>query len=128
MLRECLAIAAGGAIGSLARYALTVLFSLLGGTWLPIATLTANAVGCLAIGLLAQWSIQQEATNHWGVIGVRVGLLGGLTTFSTFAIDVLRLWQTDRVGFSILLTLAHLVIGFGCVAIGISLARQLVAT
>jgi CrcB protein len=126
MLRECLAIAAGGAIGSLSRYALTVLFSLMGGAWLPIATLTANALGCLAIGWLAQWSIQQEATNHWGVIGVRVGLLGGLTTFSTFAIDVLRLWQTDRIGFSVLLTLAHLVIGFGCVAIGIWIAKQMV--
>ncbi len=124
MLRECLAVAAGGAVGSLARYALLVLFSLLGGAWLPIATLAANVLGCLAIGWLAQWAIAQDVANHWSVIGIRVGLLGGLTTFSSFALDVLRLWQTDRVGFSVVLLLVHITLGIGCVAIGMLLANQ----
>lgn len=127
MLRECLAIAVGGAIGSLARHGLTVLFSLFGLAWLPLATLAANALGCLAIGWLAHWAIHQELTNHWGVIGVRVGLLGGLTTFSSFAIDILRLWQTDRAGLSALLLVAHLVVGIGCAALGMMLAKHFFA-
>ncbi len=123
MLRECLAVAAGGALGSLGRYALLLLFSLLGGAWLPIATLVANAVGCFAIGWVAQWAVQQEMTNHWTVVGVRVGLLGGLTTFSSFALDILRLWQTDRAGLSTMLAVAHIALGITCVALGMWLAR-----
>ena len=124
MLRECLAVAVGGALGSLTRYALLLVFSLGGAPWLPIATLLANTLGCLAIGWMAQWAVHQAATNQWWVIGIRVGLLGGLTTFSSFALDVLLLWQTGRAGFSVVLASTHVVLGIACVALGMWLAKS----
>ncbi len=123
MLRECLAVALGGMTGSLARYFLVVLFSFIGCSWLPIATLIANVAGCFAIGWLVQWSMACNLDNHWAVTGVRVGLLGGLTTFSSFALDVVRYQQSDRTGLSIALVAAHVGLGLAAVLAGLWWAK-----
>jgi CrcB protein len=123
MVREWVAVALGGMLGSLARFALMGAFSLLGAAWLPIATLAANTAGCLAIGWLGQWAFQQGQTDHWLVVGVRVGLLGGLTTFSSFALDIFRIWQSGRHSYSVTMVVAHLALGISAVVLGISLAR-----
>ncbi len=125
MVRECLAVAVGGAAGSLARYALLLVFSLLGAAWLPVATLTANLLGCLAIGFVAQLSAQGGWSEHWGAIGIRIGLLGGLTTFSSFALDSLHLWQSERMGAAVwFIVVAHVVLGIAAAALGVWLARS----
>ena len=123
MLIEWIAVALGGMLGAVSRHALQGVFSLLGAAWLPIATLTANVLGCFAIGVLAQWSFQQQLTNHWWVVGARVGLLGGLTTFSSFGLDVVRLWQADRTGHAMLLTASHLALGLAAVVAGLNWAK-----
>jgi len=127
MVREILAVAIGGAAGSLARYALWLVFSLLGAAWLPIATLAANLLGCLAIGFVAQWSAQGGWSEHWGATGIRIGLLGGLTTFSSFALDSLRLWQSDRLAGTVWLVAAHVLLGLAAAALGVWLARSMPA-
>ena len=123
MVREFLAVAVGGAAGSLARYALLLLFSPLGGAWLPMATLAANLLGCLAIGFVAQWSAEAQWSEHWSAVGIRIGLLGGLTTFSSFALDALRMWQTERMLGAAWLVAAHVVLGLAAAALGVWLAR-----
>lgn len=127
MVREILAVAIGGAAGSLARYALLLVFSLPGAAWLPLATLAANLIGCLAIGFVAQWSAQGGWAEHWGATGIRIGLLGGLTTFSSFALDSLRLWQSDRVAGTVGLIAAHVLLGLAAAALGVWLARTMPA-
>ena len=124
MVRDVLAVAIGGAAGSLARYALLLAFSLIGSVWLPIATLAANLLGCLAIGFVAQWSVQSHWDQHWAAVGIRIGLLGGLTTFSSFALDALRIWQSERLAAAAWLVAAHVVLGLAAAALGIWLARN----
>ncbi len=111
-------------LGALARYGILLIFSVIGPSWLPVATLVANLGGCLAIGYISQWAVQQDLTHHWWIVGVRVGLLGGLTTFSSFALDVVRQWQLGRSGLSLGLIAAHCALGIAAVALGMSLARQ----
>ncbi len=123
MLKEWLAVALGGMLGTLARHALSGVFSLISPSWLPIATLSANVVGCFAIGVLAQWTIQQQFVGQWWVVGIRVGFLGGLTTFSSFGLEVIRMWQTERAIHSIAFVTSHLVVGLAAVALGMSLAK-----
>jgi CrcB protein len=123
MLREWFAVGLGGMLGALTRHALATLFALIGHSWLPIATLAANVLGCLAIGILAQWSMEQQLTRHWWVVGLRVGVFGGLTTFSSFALDLVRLWQDERTAQSLGLLLAHLLLGIAAVVVGMALAR-----
>ena len=126
-MKEWIAVALGGMLGALLRHTLSWIFVQIGPAWLPIATLTANVAGCLAIGWLAQWAMQLSLTYEWWAIGLRVGLLGGLTTFSSFALDVIRIWHEHRGLYSLSLILAHLLLGFAAVLIGISLARMMSA-
>jgi CrcB protein len=84
------AVAAGGALGSAARYGLAH-------AWpapphgFPWATFVINVTGCLAIGLLYGVD-RRPAVRAFGGTGV----LGGFTTFSTYAVESDGLWRADR--------------------------------
>ena len=123
VFKELVAVAIGGMCGCLLRHGLGWLLGMKGAGWLPIATLVANLLGCFAIGYLYQWSTQQQLTKEWWVVGVRVGLLGGLTTFSSFGLDVVRMWSQNR-ALAIALLSAHVLLGVAAVVIGIRLAEQ----
>ncbi|MEM7477222.1 MAG: fluoride efflux transporter CrcB [Planctomycetota bacterium] len=123
MLKEWIAVVLGGVLGVSLRHLLASLFALIGSAWLPFATLAANVIGCFAIGILAQWSLQQETSKEWWVIGARVGLLGGLTTFSSFALDVAKLWNQDQRGFSVGLATGHVILGLIAVFAGLAWMR-----
>ena len=124
MVREWMAVAVGGLVGSVLRHGTVGIFSLIGVAWMPLATLAVNIVGCLAIGFLAQWSLAQNLENHWWVVGLRAGVLGGLTTFSSFGLDVVRLWQAERPEVAVGLASAHVLLGIGAVVVGMQLARS----
>ncbi|MFK7735988.1 MAG: fluoride efflux transporter CrcB [Pirellulaceae bacterium] len=128
MIKEWLAVGLGGMLGAIARHWLCHLFSLAGPNWLPFATLTANILGCLAIGVLFQWSAQQTIQNDWWVVAIRVGLLGGLTTFSSFALEIARFMQSERFGTAIGLVFAHVVIGITATIIGLRWGAELAAS
>ena len=119
-----IAVGVGGMLGSMARYGLLQLFSAIGPAWLPAATLSANVLGCFAIGYVSQWAFHQQLTGTWWIVGIRVGLLGGLTTFSSFALDVLREWQNGRAGFSVALVCMHVALGLAAVAAGVAIGTQ----
>ena len=84
--RILLVIAAGGVIGSLARFGVAELMSH-GQVTALMATLTVNLVGALAIGVAYPWIRSSSGSDLWQPFIV-TGVLGGFTTFSTFAGDV----------------------------------------
>lgn len=89
-----LAIAAGAASGALARYALEVALPHAGDGF-PWSTLLINVTGCLAIGVLMV-IVLERAPRRLLRPFVGTGVLGGYTTYSTFAIDVERLLVDHR--------------------------------
>ena len=94
MIRELFCVGLGGAVGSMARYALSTW--MLGGQLLlgfPLGTFTVNAVGSLLIGFL----LQTLSSSTWSWLLV-VGLCGGFTTFSTFSADTVRLLRAGDFG------------------------------
>ena len=123
VMKDWIAVAAGGMLGAVLRHALSTLFSLISPSWLLFATLAANVLGCFAIGWLAQWSFQSDLFGAWWVVGIRVGFLGGLTTFSSFGLELVRLWQAGRTLESLGLGATHLVVGIAAVVAGMTLAR-----
>jgi CrcB protein len=88
MLKMLLAVGAGGAIGSVARYLLAGQIGTLFGGHFPWGTLAVNVIGCTLMGALVEvlafvWSPGPEVRAF-----IAVGVLGGFTTFSSFTLDV----------------------------------------
>jgi len=92
-----LAVSAGGVAGTLARFA--------AGNWVNAnwprhfytATLTVNIVGCLLIGVLYGLFLIRPEVPVEVRAGLIVGFLGGLTTFSSFSLDTVRLLESGQV-------------------------------
>jgi CrcB protein len=97
--------ALGGALGALARWAVTTALPHAHGAW-PWATLLVNLTGCLAIGALLAVLLARFPHSPWLRPFLAVGVLGGYTTYSTFAVDVVQLARSGRSA----LALAYLVV------------------
>ncbi len=118
-------VALGGAVGAVARFglALAVAARFDGARW-P-ATLAANLLGCLAIGVA--WRVLEHHAASPAVRGLLVtGVLGAFTTFSTFGLDVLGLLEGRRPGAAAAYVAASVVGGLALVAAGHRAASWLV--
>jgi len=88
-------IAIGGLLGSEARYGLSLTLPH-GGAQFPWWTLIVNASGCVLIGALMVLLLQRSPPHRLARPFLGVGILGGYTTFSTFAVDAQRLTVDHR--------------------------------
>ena len=119
-MRTWIAIAVGGACGSLARHAVNHYVHTRGlAARFPAATLVVNLAGCFAIGLLAGALASQriELRAYWREF-VFVGVLGGFTTFSTFGLDTFVLARTQSALHATLNVVGHVAGGLVAVWIG----------
>ena len=119
-----IAVALGGASGSLARYAL--------GLWaraavpgLPLATLIVNAVGGICIGLVFAASASRPEFPDWLRIGLITGVLGGFTTFSAFSLETLLLWREGQGVLALANIALNLLLSLGGCTLGLWLGRSL---
>ena len=82
-----LAIAIGGAIGAVARYALSMFVLRVSGTLFPLGTFVVNVVGCLVFGVIAGVSTERVQMSPAMRLFLLTGILGGFTTFSSYAFE-----------------------------------------
>lgn len=94
MFRNFLLVGAGGAAGSMLRYAIAVALPRTERDF-PWATLTVNLIGCFLIGLLAGCMPKSQWLQQAGWMLLATGLCGGFTTFSAFALDNVKLFNAD---------------------------------
>ncbi len=94
-----LAVAAGGALGSLARFWLAAIMTMLTGPRFPWGTLLINVLGSFIIGLVAGLTaVPARIGMHPDVrVFLMVGICGGFTTFSAFSLQTLELLQSGEV-------------------------------
>jgi fluoride exporter len=121
-----LAVALGGAVGSVARYAVSLAMArTVPHLALPYATFFVNVLGCLVIGLLSglvashRLELSVEARSF-----IFVGVLGGFTTFSTFGLDTLALVQSGLRGLAIWNVASQVGLGLLAVSLGFGLASR----
>jgi len=122
-----LVIAVGGALGSLARWGLTLALPHPVGAF-PWATFDANVSGCLLIGLLMVVVLDVLPPHRHLRPFLGVGVLGGFTTFSTYMLDARALLAAGRPGTAAAYLFGSLAAGLTAVWLGVTLARLAVRT
>ncbi|MEW7867696.1 fluoride efflux transporter CrcB [Aeromonas diversa] len=121
-MQTWLLVAAGGAVGACLRFGIGELMALLFGRHFPYGTLTVNVIGSFIMGLAYALLQHGHVLEHPMKPLLMVGLLGALTTFSSFALDTLVLMQHGdwlKAGLNILLNV-------GLCLLMVFLAMQLV--
>ncbi len=118
-MMNLLLVAAGGALGAVARFGVGVGAARLLGLAFPWGTLLVNVVGGLAMGLLAARVGPEQETLR---LAVGVGVLGGFTTFSAFSLETVRLME-HQPGLALLYAAASVVLSVGACWVGLSVGR-----
>ena len=119
-----LAIAAGGATGSLLRHTINHFVQAKVGARFPLGIFLVNVVGCLGIGIIAGLIASNRVQlGEAGRAFVVIGVLGGFTTFSTFGLDTFTLLRGGHVGAAILNASGQLFLGLAAVWAGYTAAQ-----
>lgn len=106
-----LLIAIGGALGSVSRYLLSLLVLRVTSPPFPYGTFLVNVLGSLAFGALMGLAQHRVPLSHDARAFLLVGILGGFTTFSTFAFDGLSLLRDGQSGLALVYLLGQVVLG-----------------
>ena len=123
MIIPIAAIAAGASLGALLRWRLGVALNAI---WpsLPLGTLAANLIGGLLIGIASEVLISRTAIPPEWRLAIITGFLGGLTTFSTFSLEVTTQLQQGRIAHAAIEVMAHVVGSVLLTIVGIVIAQQ----
>lgn len=121
------AVALGSIVGALSRFFASEIFAALVGSGFPWGTLFCNATGSFLIGLYA------AVTNPHGCLEaspfqrnfVMTGLCGGYTTFSSFSLETLHLFQAGNIGAAAINVALSLAVWLIAVAFGFVLGGQI---
>ena len=124
-MTKILLLAAGGAVGTLLRYSLSGLtYKLFNGVF-PWGTLFVNLAGSFAIGLLwGFFDIENLSSNIRNFIFI--GILGGFTTFSTFALENFSMFRDGQVKLALSNIMASNIIGIALVFAGFLLSKYII--
>ncbi|MDQ4051991.1 MAG: CrcB family protein [Actinomycetota bacterium] len=120
-----LVVAAGGALGSLARWGVGELLPW-GGDGFPWATFVENVTGGFALGVLMVFLIDVWPPVRYARPFLGVGLLGGYTTFSTYVLETRDLFAGGQPGIALAYMAGSLVVGVAAVWLGIATGRRAV--
>ena len=122
MMTRFLIVAAGGALGAVARYGIGRLLP--AGGW-PWATLTVNGVGGLLMGLLAGWLAFRGGAQGESIrLFAAVGVLGGFTTFSAFSLETALMIGRRQLAMAGGYVLASVALSVLALFIGLMVARR----
>lgn len=93
VLINCLIIGIGGSVGTILRYLLSLL-PIKPQNGFPFITLGINVIGAFLIGLIVALANRSENINPYVLLLLQVGFCGGFTTFSTFSLETVGLFQS----------------------------------
>ena len=116
------AIAAGGSLGTLARYGVerAIAPSELGFPW---STFTVNVVGSFVLGMVVTLVVERWPPTRFVRPFAAIGFCGGFTTFSTMMVEADQLGRHGRAGTAAVYLVASLVAGVAAAALGMAAAR-----
>ena len=119
-----IAVGLGGMAGALARYGLDRLIEHHVLSVFPWSTFTINATGCFIIGVVSAALVDRHHLPAWLRVGLVVGVVGGYTTFSTFAQEALDLGEIHHVLVAAAYVVASVAVGITAAYAGGVVGRQ----
>lgn len=108
-MMECLIVGVGGGLGSILRYILS-LIPLNETTDFPINTFIINILGCIMIGFIVFYALKNDLNENW-ILFLKVGICGGFTTFSTFALETGQLMRNGDAAMAFLYVTLSVLVG-----------------
>ena len=120
-----LAVAIGGAVGAMARYSVSVVMVSLHPKF-PVATLFVNVAGSFLIGVLYVLIVEKALLAPVWRHVLMIGFLGAFTTFSTFSIETLHLYQTGHWQLALIYLMLSFILGVTAVFAGIVLMEKII--
>lgn len=119
-MKDIFLVGIGGFVGSASRFALYTVSTKVISDKQHMATLLVNLLGCMAIGLIAGATTK---TNQWTLL-LATGFCGGFTTFSSFALDGLKLLKSGMLVQFMLYAAASIAGGLLLCAAGFFIAQK----
>ncbi len=120
---ECMIVGAGGFIGAVCRY-LIGLIPLKESCVFPIKTLIINITGSFIIGMIVAFAMKTDWIDPKVVLFLKVGLCGGFTTFSSFALETGDLMEDGRVKIAVLYVVLSVAASVAAVLAGQKIIRK----
>lgn len=121
-----LAVFLGGGLGSISRYAISILYTKNLDVNLPLATLSVNFIGSFLIGAFLAFFAENATLNPSLKMAMTVGFCGGLTTFSTFSFEMFDMLKRGEFLMAFLYALISCLACVGFAAIGFYWAKSYV--
>ena len=125
MLRLLLFIGIGGFLGSVARYYLAAAVQARFLVNWPYGTFAVNIVGCFLIGIIFVVAERTVLSPEWRLF-LATGLCGGLTTFSSFSLEMVNLLRGGQLLYALSYAAFSLLLGLAAVWIGLAVGRMVV--
>ena len=123
-MNQLLAIAAGGAVGSVLRFLMSTWVHSFAGRDFPYGTLTVNVLGSLVMGFLFVLFLDRLSDNAVLRAGILIGALGGFTTFSSFSIETFNLIEQGDLVRAMLNIVGSLILCVSATWLGVMIGRQ----
>ncbi|MBE9229416.1 fluoride efflux transporter CrcB [Phormidium sp. LEGE 05292] len=123
--RTPLAISLGAIAGALSRYYITLYFLQRFGSNFPFGTFFVNLTGCFAMGFFVTLASQVINIPPELRLLATTGFLGAYTTFSTYGLDTMNIWDSGNYSSAIFYWLGSAILGILCLQIGVILAKLL---
>jgi len=114
----------GGGLGCVIRYLIAECFT---HPSYPKGTLIANVISSLILGLLVGLFMKEIIGNQSKLL-LMTGFCGGFSTFSTYSLEVVQLYQNGDMGTAILYSLGSVILGIICILIGLYAAHIVIAS
>ena len=124
-MREVLFIAGFGALGCVARFSLSSRVYSWIGRGFPYGTFAVNIIGAFFIGFVMEFSMASTLISQNLRIGLTIGFMGGLTTFSTFSYETFKLLEDGQFMIAICNVLLSVVVCLLFTWLGIHAARSI---
>ena len=118
-----LAVAIGGALGSITRYGVGLLLPATTGKF-PWATFAVNVIGSFLIGIAYVVIVQKQTWSPELRLWIMTGFLGGFTTFSSFSLEALQLWQQGQNVHALIYIVGSVICCLIAVALAVALTQK----